>query len=194
MLFRSRIVVGLGSIDRIKGLDTAIRAVATISEGKRPELLWVGNYSNRLYRGEVETLAKTLSVKLVIRVGVSDEELVDVLNRAAVMIYSSRLEPFGLAPLEANACGTPVVAIAEGGVRETIMEGVNGMLVPDRRPELIGRALARVLDDPAWARTLGERARAYVVDNWSWERSVVRVEDCLHEVVSRRASTPNRPC
>jgi glycosyltransferase involved in cell wall biosynthesis len=191
---RERIVVGLGAIGRIKGLDTAIRAVATIPEAKRPELLWVGNFSDPPYRGEVETLAKSLSVKLDMRVGVTDEELVDLLNRAAVMIYSSRLEPFGIAPLEANACGTPVVAIAEGGVRETIIEGVNGMLVPDRRPEPIGQALSRVLDDPAWARALGERARAHVVANWSWERSVAGVEDCLHEIDSRRGSTPNRPC
>jgi glycosyltransferase involved in cell wall biosynthesis len=55
----------------------------------------------------------------------SDENIVELLNRAAVMVYSARLEPFGLAPLEANACATPVVAVAEGGVRESIRNGVN---------------------------------------------------------------------
>lgn len=186
---RDRTVVGLGAIDRSKGVDTAIRAVATIPEVQRPELLWIGNYSNPVYQGEVETLAKSLSVKLVTRVSVSDEELVDVLNRAAVLIYTSRLEPFGIAPLEANACATPVVAVAEGGIRETIVEGVNGFLVPERRPELIGRALARVLGDPEGARALGERARAHVVDNWRWERSVACVEDCLHEIASARKAS-----
>jgi glycosyltransferase involved in cell wall biosynthesis len=190
---RDRVVVGLGAIDRAKGVDTAIRAIAMIPEAQRPELLWICNYTNPVYQGEVEALAKASSVTLVTRVSVSDEELVDVLNRAAVMIYASRLEPFGMAPLEANACGTPVVAIAEGGIRETIVDGMNGLLVPERRPDLIGQALARVLDDRALARALGERGHANVVDNWSSERSVVRVENCLHEVVSRRASTPNRP-
>jgi len=50
------------------------------------------------------------------------------------MVYSARLEPFGLAPLEANACATPVVAVAEGGVRESIRNGVNGVLISERRP------------------------------------------------------------
>jgi glycosyltransferase involved in cell wall biosynthesis len=111
---------------------------------------------------------------------------VDALNRAAVMIYASRLEPFGIAPLEANACGTPVVAIAEGGIRETIIDGMNGLLVSERRPELIGQALTRVLDDPALARTLGERGSAYVVNNWSWEKTIGCVEDSLEEVITRR--------
>ena len=185
---RDRVVVGVGAIDRAKGVDTAIRAIATIPEAQRPELLWIGNFTNPLYQGEVESLAKDLSVTLVTRISVSDEELVDVLNRASVMIYVSRLEPFGMAPLEANACGTPVVAIAEGGIRETIVDGVNGLLVPDRRPDLIGRALARVLDDRALACALGERGRALVVDNWSWERTVERVEVSLEEVVARRTS------
>jgi glycosyltransferase involved in cell wall biosynthesis len=189
---RERVVVGLGAIDRAKGVDTAIRAIATIPEAQRPELLWVGNYTNPLYQGEVEVLAKTLSVKLVTKVSVSDAELVDVLNRAAVMIYASRLEPFGMAPLEANACGMPVVAIAEGGIRETIVDGMNGLLVRERRPELIGQALARVLDDHALARALGERGRACVVDNWSWEKTVQCVEDNLEEVVARRLSGSTR--
>jgi len=191
---RERTVVGLGGIDRPKGVDTAIRAIGTIPEPRRPELVWIGNFSNAAYQREVEGLARTLSVKFVAKVGVSDEDLVDVLNRAAVMIYVSRLEPFGLAPLEANACGTPVVAIAEGGIRETIVDGVNGILVQERRPDLIGQALSRVLDDPAWAHELGERARARVVENWSWERSLRCVEDCLEETVSRGPSARNRSC
>jgi glycosyltransferase involved in cell wall biosynthesis len=184
---RDRVVVGLGAIDRAKGVDTAIRAVAMIPEAQRPELLWIGNYTNPLYQTEIEALAKASSVKLVTRVGVSDEGLVDALNRAAVMIYASRLEPFGIAPLEANACGTPVVAIAEGGIRETIIDGMNGLLVSERRPELIGQALARVLDDPALARTLGERGSAYVVDNWSWGKTVECVEDSLEAAITRGA-------
>jgi len=73
---------------------------------------------------------------------VSDEELVEVLNRATALVYTSRLEPFGFAPLEANACATPVVAVAEGGVRETMRNGVNGILV-DREPEPIAHALQK---------------------------------------------------
>ncbi len=69
-------------------------------------------------------------------------------------------------------------------MRETIIDGVNGILVPKRRPEALGRALSRMLEEPEWARTLGERARAYVVEKWNWERAVERVETCLAEVAN----------
>jgi len=183
---RERFVVGVGAIGRHKGVDTAVRAIATIPEESRPPLVWIGNDVDREYQHEVDALAESLGVSLVTRVDVSDKELLEVLSRATVMVYTSRLEPFGLAPLEANACETPVVAIAEGGVRETIRDGVNGILVLDRRPDEIGRALMRVLDDPALARRLGEQARAHVMGQWSWQGAVRRVEEALCKVAGRR--------
>lgn len=183
---RERLVVGLGAIHPWKGVDTAIEAVGTIREDRRPELVWLGNFASEKYQREFESLAKSRAVRFVPRVNVSEEEVIDVLNRATALVYTPRLEPFGLAPLEANACGTPVVGIAEGGVRETIIDGVNGILVPERQPEAIGLALSRILDDPQWARTLGERARALVVERWNWARSVECVERCFTEVAARR--------
>ena len=58
------------------------------------------------------------------------------------MIYMPHNEPFGFAPLEANACGTPVVALAEGGVKETVVTGVNGTLVSDEDPRTVAAAIA----------------------------------------------------
>ena len=68
------------------------------------------------------------------------------------------------------------------------MDGMNGLLVPERRPELIGQAIARVLNDRALARALGERGRTLVVDNWTWEKTVECVENSLEEVVARGLS------
>jgi glycosyltransferase involved in cell wall biosynthesis len=188
-LLRERVVVGLGAVHPSKGLETAIEAIATIPERQRPELRWIGNFADPRYKNEITALAKSLAVKFVARIAVSDEEVVDLLNRAAVMIYTSRLEPFGLAPLEANACETPVVAIAEGGVRESIVDGLNGILIPGRHPEAIGQALLRFLEEPAWARTVGERARSHVVENWSWERAAECVESSLIEVAKKRKAS-----
>jgi glycosyltransferase involved in cell wall biosynthesis len=185
---RERIVVGLGAIHPSKGLETAIEAVATIPDAQRPELHWIGNFANVRYQGRIGALAKSLSVKFVPWVAVSDEEVVNLLNRAAVLVYTSRLEPFGLAPLEANACETPVVAIAEGGVRESMLDGFNGILVPERLPEQIGQALIRFLDDRALARSVGERARAHVVENWTWERTVEHVEKSLIETAEKQTT------
>jgi glycosyltransferase involved in cell wall biosynthesis len=105
------------------------------------------------------------------------------LNKAALLLYTSRLEPFGFAPLEANACGLPVVGIAEGGIRETIRDGVNGFLV-DPEPESIARAAESLLDDLGLARRLGETAVDYVRREWSVEDSVTRLETILLQVAS----------
>ncbi len=184
---RERFVVGLGSFDSIKRIDLAVRAVALISE-PRPALVWIANSGNPAYQSEVSELARSLSVDLHIKYAVSDDELVKILNTAALMLYTSRLEPFGLAPLEGNACGLPVVGVAEGGIRETIQEGINGILVDDE-PEAIAAAADRLLQDQQLCAEIGARASEYVADEWNVERSVERLEAYLIKAASRESST-----
>ena len=105
-LARERCVVGLGSFDPIKGIDLAVRAVALLP-APRPPLVWVANSGNEDYQSSMSSLARSLGVELRIRMGIPDAELVSILNRAALLLCTSRLEPFGFALLEANACGTP---------------------------------------------------------------------------------------
>ena len=173
---RERFVLGLGALQRHKDPATAIDAIATIPEGERPELVWIGNMADESYVHELTARAARLGVRFSPRRMVSDAALVDTLNRAAVLLCTSRLEPFGFAPLEANACGTPVVAVAEGGVRETVRTDFNGLLVPDRDPQEIGRALLALLRDPERARRLGETGRAWVNETWTWRACVDRIE------------------
>ena len=174
---RENKVVGLGSIHREKNVKLAIEAMGAIA-APRPELVWVGNFSDRAYLEEMLQLAEAKNVVFKPLVMVSDEELLDVLNRAAVMIYAPRLEPFGLAPLEANACGVPVVAVAEGGVRETVSDGVTGLLVA-HDPEAVAAAATRLLQDAAFARRLGNQARQAVEAKWSLSAATDRIEQQL---------------
>ena len=124
---------------------------------------------------------------------ISDAEVIETLNRAALLVYTSRLEPFGFAPLEANACGTPVVAVAEGGVRETIKDGVNGLLV-DSEPEAIAEAMAALLGDSDRAARMGERACEYVRQEWGLGRSIDRLEANLARVVEAARRQGNKAC
>jgi glycosyltransferase involved in cell wall biosynthesis len=179
---RERFVVGLGSFGRHKGVDRAVRALGTMPAGRRPQLVWVGNAADPGYRDEVERLAKSLGVELDLRMQITDQELVDTLGRATAMIYTSRLEPFGFAPLEANACGAPVVAIAEGGVREVVRAGVNGALVENDDPAALGEALLGLIERPNEARALGASAHRYVLDYWGLDKAVDRLERHLAAV------------
>ena len=186
-LDRERFVVGLGSFHSIKGIDLAIKAMSLLSQ-PRPRLIWISNSGSKSYEEEMNKLACSLGVELTVKEAVSDAELVTILNRATLLLYTSRLEPFGFAPLEANACGLPVVAVAEGGVRETIKDGVNGFLV-DPEPAPIARAMTRLLQDPDLTRQIGQQAAAHVQHIWNVESSVDRLEAYLRGIVSRQ---PNR--
>ena len=146
-------IVGLGAFGPQKGIDLAIRAVAATAGHRAtppdgpPRLVWVGNVADAAYLQRMSDLAGSLGVRFEPTRMATQAALCDLLGRAAAMIYTSRLEPFGYAPLEANACGTVVVGLAEGGIRESIEPGVNGLLIDDGDPEALGQALAGYLDD-----------------------------------------------
>jgi glycosyltransferase involved in cell wall biosynthesis len=172
---RKKIVVGLGGIYSGKGLERAVRAIGAIQKEERPNLIWIGNFSVKSYQQKIEQLARSLEVNFIPKVRIADDEIVNLLSQASVMIYTPVLEPFGFAPLEANACETPVVAIAEGGVRESIKDGINGFLINGDDPIVISKAISYLLDNPDILEKIGERARKYVLESWNWKQA----NDCL---------------
>ena len=152
---REKFVVGLGSLDYIKGVDTAIEALASMPKQRRLPLVWVANSGNPEYACGMEAFTESRGVSLTIKRRITDRELAALLNRTELLLYTSRLEPFGYATIEANACGAPVVAIAEGGVREVVIDGVTGILC-DRDTEQLSAAIEKLIKDSALARELGE--------------------------------------
>ncbi len=174
---REDYVIGLGSMTAEKNMALVIEAVGSIA-APRPRLVWVGNIASPGYRDAMVDLAKARDVMLDLRVAISDEEVIDLLNRAVAMVYTPRLEPFGLAPLEANACGLPVVAVPEGGVRESVRHEVNGLLA-DPDPPSIALAITRLRTDTGFAREIGTTGRELVKEKWSLKSATDRIEQRL---------------
>ena len=93
-------------------------------------------------------------------------------------------EPFGMVPLEAMACARPVVASAVGGLTDTVVDGVTGVLVPPRRPRELAAAVRRLLRSPALIDALGTAGRDRAVARYGWDRVAAATADVYDQVVA----------
>lgn len=171
-------VLSVGSLTPLKGMDFLVRALAHIPEDHRPALVVASNFQNPPEKQYVAELAGSLGVRIRLICDVSDAQLVELYNRAAMTVYAPIREPFGLVPLESMSCGTPVVGVREGGIPETVVDGQTGLLV-ERDEQAFADAVQRLLADKALRREYGRNGRSHVVENWTWDRSVAQLERIL---------------
>jgi glycosyltransferase involved in cell wall biosynthesis len=173
-------IVSVGALIPEKNAEFVLEAVGQV--GRRPiNLVWVANIVNREYQRQLNLTAAKHGIQFDVKERISEANLVETLNRANLIVYAPRLEPFGYIPLEANACGKAVVAVAEGGVRETIVHNVNGMLV-DHDTGSVARAIEGLLDNPGKRRALGAAGRRMAVANWNLSRATDNIERQLLDI------------
>jgi glycosyltransferase involved in cell wall biosynthesis len=177
-LAKRSFVLSVGSLTPLKGFDFLVQALSLLPEDRRPKLVIASNFQNPPERAYLDQLAVRLEVDLQVMGNVSDSQLVELYNRARVTLYAPVREPFGLVPLESMACETPVVAVSEGGIRETVQDGENGLLT-ERDPEAFASAVDKLVTNPELATRYGKNGRMYVMGKWSWERAVARLEGHL---------------
>ena len=171
----------VGRLQRWKGMHTLVQAMPRILE-RHPEAraVIVGG------RHELEPDYEPWLRGLITRLGLQDrvwlagfqKDIPLWMQAMDVVVHASDREPFGIVVVEAMALGKPVVAGAEGGPREIITEGVDGLLAPYEDAETLARQILRYLDDPAFARRVGEAARHRARD-FSPEAFAQRVLDVL---------------
>jgi glycosyltransferase involved in cell wall biosynthesis len=119
------------------------------------------------------------------RTSVEDKALIDLYNRASLLVYAPYLEPFGLTPLEAMACGTPVVAVLEGGARESVIHDQTGVLAErDDKPSRPRSPIADLLAADERRRRLGRQATDAVKDFWTWSHAGARLLQHLERVTN----------
>jgi D-inositol-3-phosphate glycosyltransferase len=107
-------------------------------------------------------------VRLLGRVGQSD--LPALYRSADLVVNVPWYEPFGIVPLEAMACGVPVVVSAAGGLVDSVVDGVTGVHVPPRRPSLLADAVAGLLADPERRAALGAAGARRARRRYGWDR------------------------
>jgi D-inositol-3-phosphate glycosyltransferase len=108
---------------------------------------------------------------------------------ADVAVTTPWYEPFGLTPLEAMACGTPVIGSRVGGIAFTVADGETGFLVPPRDPEALSGRLEEILHDPARRMRMGQAGRTRVLSLFTWQQ----VATCTAALYDNLLSEPSTP-
>ncbi len=141
--------------------------------------------------GELQRLAAELGVADRVRfVGKRQPDVLrDYYSAGDIAVTTPWYEPFGLTPLEAMACGVPVVGSAVGGITYTIADGETGLLVPPRDPERLAVALYDLLEAPNTRRCMGGAARARAERLFTWPVVAARTA-ALYEELSAVSYQP----
>ena len=190
---REKIILSfVGRIQPHKGPDVLIRAVAEVmahSPGLRSKVnaLIIGGASGS-GTGELEklkNLAKWLGVGDVVKFlpPVAREDLADWYRASDLVCVPSYSESFGLVALEAQACGTPVVATAVGGLRAAVSDGFSGSLVDGHDPKAWGAVLLRLIAQPERRLILSMGAVQHA-SHFGWDRTSRALLDVYDKVLS----------
>jgi glycosyltransferase involved in cell wall biosynthesis len=174
-------VLSVGAIHPHKGFDFLIESFSYIDRTIRPPLHLVGNMKNQSEQDFLQQLASEREVDLHIEVGVDQKTLVQKYKQSALVAYAPYNEPFGLVPLEAMACGKPVVGVAEGGIKETVIDKYTGLLV-ERDAQKFGQAVQSLLENRPLIAEYGRNGRQHVLEHWSWDKSVSNLERHMDQV------------
>jgi glycosyltransferase involved in cell wall biosynthesis len=170
--------VTVGRLVPRKGVDDVIRALAGVPGA---ELVVVGGPpADRLDEDpEVRRLrsvahAAGVADRVTLRGRLDRDAVAAVLRSADVAVCAPWYEPFGIAPVEAMACGLPVVGTAVGGLLDTVEHGATGLLVPPRSPAALSAALRRLAAAPGERQQMGAAAADRAPARYDWRRVATR--------------------
>ncbi|RSN24017.1 glycosyl transferase [Streptomyces sp. WAC 05977] len=167
-------IVSVGRLVPRKGFDLAIAALPSLPD---TELVIAGGPDSGPLAGapevrRLQAIADRAGVADRVRLPglVSRKNMPALLRSADAVVCTPWYEPFGIVPLEAMACGVPVVATAVGGLTDTVVDGVTGLLVPPRSPKDLAGALRRLLGDASTRESFGIAGTDRVRARYSWDR------------------------
>jgi D-inositol-3-phosphate glycosyltransferase len=182
-----RRVLTIGRLVPRKGVDTLIEAMRQVPDA---ELLVAGGPERSALPRDPEgrrlmRLAEQQGVadRVVFCGQVAHEDIPALVRSADVVVSVPWYEPFGIVPIEAMACGVPVVASAVGGHLDTVLDGVTGLHVPPRRPDELAVSLRRLLGDPDLRRSLGHAAAEHAHGRYPWDRVAAATEAVYERVI-----------
>ncbi|MFG2602412.1 glycosyltransferase [Streptomyces sp. NPDC048514] len=186
-----RRLLAVGRLVPRKGFDRAIRALADVPDA---ELLIAGGPESDLLGADPEAarlhgIAGEYGVRdrVTLLGGVGRARMPRLMSSADLVLSLPRYEPFGIVPLEAMACATPVVATAVGGQLDSVVDGGTGVLVPADDDHDLGAVVRSLLADPDRLARYGAAGRERVLAHYTWDRVADGVAGTYRAVSSNRS-------
>ena len=192
-----RMILFVGRIEPLKGLETLIRAIAALRPtgllidcphylaviGGEPD---ASQEEMSAEMARLQELVKTLGLgDLVLFLGKRSQDTLPYYYSAAdVLVMPSHYESFGMVALEAMACGTPVIATQVGGLAFLVKDGESGFVVPDGDPIAMGEKLAQLICQDDLRNRLGDQAHSYA-QQYAWEKITQQIITVYRELTSR---------
>ncbi|WP_049924726.1 glycosyltransferase [Halopiger djelfimassiliensis] len=178
-------VISVGSLTETKGHRYALEAIAKLPE--RLEYLIVGDGP---LRAELEEYATDLGIRADVTFtgSVPHRDVFGYLQSADAFVLPSYEEAFGIAYLEAMACGLPVIACEGEGPADYITDRQTGFLVPPHEPDAIAEVLQELRADPDLRRRVSDRGQRTAINAFSWERNAKAVERIFRDAAEEHGS------
>lgn len=183
----SHVILSVGRIEALKGLDILITALADLEDNNDVRLLIVGGEPRRdSYVHSLMSLVRELGLmnKVTFIGAIPQNELPKYYSAADVFVLSSYYETFGLVALEAMACGLPVVASRLGGPNSFVESGKNGYLVPWQCPEPYAQRIGILLAIPTLRVSMGAAARVKA-ESMTWSQVARSTVGVYHSILAR---------
>jgi D-inositol-3-phosphate glycosyltransferase len=191
-----RLILFVGRIEPLKGIDTLLRAMALLAQ-RHSE--WLADLCVAIIGGDpsqgrqaendemtrLHALRAELGIRdLVTFLGAKDQDTLHYYYSAAeVVVVPSHYESFGMVALEAMACGTPVIASEVGGLAFVVRDGATGFHVPQRDPEALATKIELLLSDPVLRMRLGRRAACWA-ESYGWPVIADRLLTLFSDVIA----------
>ncbi len=173
----------LGRLKRYKGVEVALRALVLARATRSDLVLEIAGQGDD--RARLERTAAALGLDGAVRfLGfVPEEDKRQLLRRAWAVVFPSPKEGWGITNVEAAACGTPALASDSPGLRESVLHGATGFLVPHGDAAALAARMLELAVDPARVAVLGRGGRAFA-EGLSWERAARATEAHLQRTLS----------
>ena len=185
------IILQLGRIVPRKGIDNVVRAIARLKDSSVPaRLLIVGGQTYKPNPGsdpEIDRLMQIVRAEgLESRVSFMGRKDRDILkyyySAADVFVTTPWYEPFGITPLEAMACGTPVIGANVGGIKYSVVNKYTGFLIPPDDPGVLAEKLDLLLTDQRLLKTMSSNAIQWVNSEFTWAHVSERVAKLYKDI------------